>query len=278
MIMTLVYNGGTILASKRAPYDDLVNDNFDEKKLAERLGRQHKLICAAVRAGRMDDLRQMSKKPSPAAISESSKLSAAITEPAISAPVPMTIGKVEIQRIVSVISPKAIDVVKNPEPAEIIEPLMEAPGSRISTEHLTPSEIYEDEFIFEGASIIEDEIVLEAGAVAVVSELSGIDRPANENLKLELLGDNKFKGGESVTFRIMVCRGTARKVIIGAQIMIKVLGSTFRPVILHAKTDSNGLANIHLQLPHFRSGRSALLVRAIADGEEMELRRVISPG
>ena len=60
--------------------------------------------------------------------------------------------------------------------------------------------------------------------------------------------------------------------------MIKVLGSTFRPVILHAKTDSNGLANIHLQLPHFRAGRSALLVRAIADGEEMELRRVISPG
>jgi hypothetical protein len=60
--------------------------------------------------------------------------------------------------------------------------------------------------------------------------------------------------------------------------MLKVLGSSFRPVIFHAKTDANGLAKVHLQLPHFHAGRAALLVRAINGGEEIELRRIVTPG
>jgi hypothetical protein len=76
----------------------------------------------------------------------------------------------------------------------------------------------------------------------------------------------------------MICRGTDRKVVPDAQVMIKVLGSSFRPVIFHAKTDTNGLARVHLQLPHFQSGRAAVLIRAITGGEEVELRRVVTPG
>ena len=61
-IMSLVYNRGTILASKRVSYDDLLIGEFDEKQLSERVGRQHKLICAAVRAGRIDELKEMTAK------------------------------------------------------------------------------------------------------------------------------------------------------------------------------------------------------------------------
>ena len=71
---------------------------------------------------------------------------------------------------------------------------------------------------------------------------------------------------------------TDRKVVADAQIMIKVLGSSFRPVIFHANTDSNGVARVHLQLPHFTSGRAALLLRASHSGEEIELRRIVTPG
>ena len=63
-IMSLVYDGGTILASKRVSYEDLAPANFDEKKLEERLGRQHKLMCAAVKAGRLDELKQMTAQSS----------------------------------------------------------------------------------------------------------------------------------------------------------------------------------------------------------------------
>ena len=252
MIMTLVYNRGTILASKRTTYDDLANGNFDEKILTERLGRQHKLICAAVRAGRMDDLKQMSKKPSPAVVAE-----IPIAAPDIST-VPITIGKVETERIISVTSPKTIEITPKLEAFELPPPVIEMPALVPVIEEIRASQeidTYEGELIFEDVSIIEDdEIFLDAGAVEVVSELSGTDRPVNEKLSIELLGETKFKGGYRMTVSIMVCRGTARKVVGSAQVMVKVLGSTFRPVIFHANTDANGIANVHLQLPHFRTG------------------------
>ncbi len=66
IILSLVYLDGAILASKRSPYDDLVIGGFDEQILTQRLQRQHKLICAAVRAGRIDDLKRLSERESPA--------------------------------------------------------------------------------------------------------------------------------------------------------------------------------------------------------------------
>jgi hypothetical protein len=63
IILSLVYTGGEILASKRSPYDDLIARGFDEGILAQRLSRQHKLICAAVYAGRIEDLKRMGAAP-----------------------------------------------------------------------------------------------------------------------------------------------------------------------------------------------------------------------
>src|SRR5438874_12661844 len=68
LIVSLVYNHGTILASKRASYDDLTDKAFDEKVLAERVQRQHQLIRAAIRAGRVGELKQMSTKTAPATV------------------------------------------------------------------------------------------------------------------------------------------------------------------------------------------------------------------
>jgi hypothetical protein len=63
IILSLVYSGGAILASKRAPYEDLLASGFSEAALAERLKRQHRLICAAIHAGRIDDLKKMGGPP-----------------------------------------------------------------------------------------------------------------------------------------------------------------------------------------------------------------------
>jgi hypothetical protein len=62
LILSLVYAGGAILASKRAPYEDLIAAGFDEAALAQRLKRQHRLICAAINAGRIDDLKRMGER------------------------------------------------------------------------------------------------------------------------------------------------------------------------------------------------------------------------
>ena len=59
LILSLVYAGGAILASKRSPYQDLIAAGFDEEVLSQRLKKQHRLICAAITAGRIDELKRM---------------------------------------------------------------------------------------------------------------------------------------------------------------------------------------------------------------------------
>jgi hypothetical protein len=63
LILSLVYVGGAILAAKRSRYEDLIAAGFDEEVLIKRLKRQHQLICAAINAGRIADLKRMGAKP-----------------------------------------------------------------------------------------------------------------------------------------------------------------------------------------------------------------------
>ena len=62
LILSLVYVGGAILAAKRSRYEDLIAAGFDEDVLSKRLKRQHNLICAAIKAGRIEDLKRMGGK------------------------------------------------------------------------------------------------------------------------------------------------------------------------------------------------------------------------
>lgn len=268
VIMSLVYDKGTILASKRESYDDLAAGNFDAKELTDRVGRQHKLMCAAVRAGRINELKEMTAKASAGAKVIAEVVAAGIPLPVTVAPQPSGPSPPPARAEPPRARP-APSAPKAPIKIAIVEP---------EVIQVSPVQPAHDEVVIEAVEIIEDHPILSAEAVEVVSELSGQERPANSKLSLELLGDTRFKGGDRRTVNLMICRGTGRKVVADAQIMIKVLGSSFRPVIFHAKSDSNGLAKIHLQLPHFAAGRAALLVRAMSGGEEIELRRVVTPG
>ena len=81
LILSLVYVGGAILASKRSPYDDLVVSGFDATALSERLNRQHKLICAAITAGRIEDLKRLSGNGDGAGVARKSSRKAAKAQP-----------------------------------------------------------------------------------------------------------------------------------------------------------------------------------------------------
>lgn len=252
LILSLVYDKGTILASKRAPYDE----GIDAKELADRVNRQHQLICAAINAGRIEDLKKLAAKSA-----------AARTEPQPQTPAPEPAVAMPIG------APSQVETVPSGLPSLPVS----MPSTPIDQEP-DDNDMMSFEQIFDAVTIVdEDELILEAEAVEVVSELSGRERTSNNKLSIELLGEAQFKGGERHTVNLMICRGTDRKVIPGAEIMIKVLGSMFRPVIFHARTDANGLAKVHLQLPQFDAGRAALLVRAIAGGEEVELRKIVTP-
>lgn len=250
IILSLVYDRGTILASKRSPYDDLI-ENFDEAVLSERLTRQHRLICAAIQAGRIEDLKRMST------VDGTASPQAAV----VVADVP-TERSAEIQPDIPVV--EIAGSFFDPEAKGGDGPIPKPFRGRTNFED--PLELSE----FGG---IDVDLVVPAEAVEIVSELAESERPASNRLSVEYIGDSTFTAGERRTVTIMVCRGSDRKVVADAQVMLKILGSSFRPLIFHSKTDRNGMANVNLQLPTFQSGRAAVLVRVINNGEEVELRR-----
>lgn len=260
IILSLVYNKGTILASKRSGYDDLLGRDFNERILAERLAKQHKLMCAAIKAGRLEDLKKLSAKESRGTnevVAEKEKPVPAPTDTAAASPQKPTISLEDFQ----------VNDLPIPKPGFDSQPELDEEG-------------FIDEPIIEAVAVIEDEVVLPAEAVAVIGEpaADGDPRPGHNKLCIEILGEVKFKGGERNTVGFMVSRGSSRKVVSGAHIMVKILGSSFRPVIFHAATDANGVATVNMQMPTFTSGRAAFLVRATSDGEEIELRRSIAHG
>ena len=309
VILSLVYDRGTILASKRASYEDMLGKDFDERALAERLHKQHRLICAAIKAGRIEDLKQMTARESANAKQAEARAALPITIPAIDTLdlpfVPPVDNFAAESRSAFRDDPFDVEFPPVPPPDD----LLSVPNnfSEARTSILPPLSVFRQELndtfeledpipkpfletvfdlpepdigksMTDGISIIEDEIVLPAEAVAIINEPAASRRPAKNKLSIEILGDIKFKGGERNTVGFMVSRGNSRKVVSGVQIMVKILGSAFRPVIFHAATDNNGVATVNLQLPNFTSGRAAFLVRAMSDGEEIELRRSIDHG
>lgn len=207
VILSLVYTGGAILASKRSPYDDLIAGGFDQEVLIERLQRQHRLICAAVRAGRIEELKRL----------------------------------------------------KGREPAENTTKRKKAPQESISPENESD----------------QDDDLNVAGDRFSVSDLA-----ENENsLRVTLVEEKRLRAGESVTLRVLVSRGPsdARRPVKNAQVILKTLGTSFRPSSTFSKTDKDGVALISASLPTFEEGRAAILVRAEFDGATAELRRIILP-
>lgn len=312
IILSLVYDRGTILASKRSPYDDLLESNFSERVLADRLNKQHRLICAAIQSGRIEDLKKMTAREA------ASRSAAKEAETEVVSETPALQHEAPTPPVESPAPPAEVLAQPEPTPAESPAPPAEAfahrepepipePSSKPESGPARPSDVPLDDFerrekpipkpffdaedtsledaglidepIIEAVAVIEDDVVvIPDEAVAVLPESDVAERPDHNKLCIEILGDVKFKGGERNSVAFMVSRGSSRKVVSGAEIMVKILGSSFRPIIFHALTDGNGVATVNLQMPNFSSGRAAFLVRAISEGEEIELRRSIAHG
>jgi hypothetical protein len=265
IILSLVYVGGAILASKRAPYEDLIAQGFSDEVLAERLKRQHRLICAAINSGRIEDLKRMSprvEEPSPA-----------VTQP--------TTTPIE--------APASTQDESIPEPpiaAEEVPTSQETIGSFDLELEDIPSQIWAPPPPKEDTPPqAEEEVVEAAQPVGSVDPGYGsggqiyLGDLSQEGLQILLLNDAEFNSGEVRTLRVLVVnrKGADEKPLHNIAVSIKILGTTFRPLIYSLKTDREGVASVTTQIPQFTSGRAAVLVRAVAKEEAAELRRVIHP-
>jgi hypothetical protein len=256
LILSLVYVGGAILASKRSPYQDLINSGFDPRILTERLQRQHKLICAAVKAGRIDDLKRLSPRdaddapPAPPAPKP-----AAAKAPAKSREAAPAIAETSAPKSQQVEDELDILALEEDVPVEVL-PSASQPQSSAKQPANQPAE---------------------PARLVGKQEDDFIQVEAEGALHLSLMEEREFHAGEVVTIRIRVSRGAGdgRVAAANVPVTVKVLGTEFRPLILTTRSDADGVATIHAWLPRFTKGRAAVLVRAALDGFTAELRRVI---
>ena len=258
IILSLVYVGGTILASKRSPYEDLIASGFSDEVLAERLKRQHRLICAAINSGRIDDLKKMSGRPKEAPPKQETVEAAPEVE---AAPVLTTEETFEIEYW-----PVSQEWTPPPAPAdEELAAVME-PG-------LEPR--YEPVEITAPLREPEPEPVVEE----VVEEVLVTEPALEDGLYITLLDDEEFYSGKRYTLRVLVNNRTNghEKPLANVAVSVKVLGTTFRPLIYTLKTESDGVASLTTEIPQFTSGRAAVLVRAVTKEQAAELRRIIHP-
>ena len=234
LILSLVYVGGAIIASKRTPYSDLVEAGHDEAALTERLQRQHKLICAAIRAGRVEDLKRMSTTPDPE------------VEPSPNGA--RKRGKKREAERKEEAQPKA----EAAPPAETVVP---EPAAEEAAPEVGPAEEW-----------------VEAMPVEVLEAEAG-----EGELYLTLLEDEgEFRAGQLATIKVQVGHGAyGQQPAPDAAVTIKVLGTSFRPLILSTRTDHEGVAVVRALLPRFTSGRAAVIIRASTGAKVAELRRII---
>lgn len=292
LILSLVYAGGEILASKRSPYEDLIVAGFDEKVLIDRLNRQHKLICAAISQGRVDDLKRMSVREPATEKTEKAerteKNERRLTRKKESVEVVEAVETAEtveqvrtVEKIKAVEKTKAIELPMSvvefipdslmvAEVIETVEPIWEIPVAVVDET---------DDVQLETA--FDEPVELPQTPDLLRAQLGEIE-PTKEDLEpclinIRLFEEREYHGGDRVELKIQVTNDIYIP-LPGVEIMVKVLGSSFRPLIFHARTGRKGTAVVSLQLPRFRSGRAALLVRAIVEDNEVELRRIINQG
>ena len=275
IILSLVYAGGTILASKRSPYEDLIAAGFSDEVLAERLKRQHKLICAAIHSGRIDDLKKMTRPVKRPAVEE-----AVTAEPVVDEPSEvMTEREPFVDSALVVEEPELLA-----EPAPAVEEFEFEFG--ITQEWTPPPPRVEEPEV----EVVAETETPEAEAVRAVDEpgfqtgehgseqVEG-EEPLPDGLVIAMLDDEEFYSGEKYTLRVFIANRLAgqEKPLASAAVSIKILGTTFRPLIYSLKTESDGVATVATQIPEFTSGRAAVLVRAVVKDQAAELRRIIHP-
>ena len=247
LILSLVYSGGAILASKRSRYEDLIAAGFNEEVLTERVKRQHRLICAAINAGRIEDLKRMGVRSDEHATTVAAHVSEA----------PYEHG-----------SSSADDDITTE--TFITEAGRHADGSTVG---ISTSE--ERRAAMSGHAEDSAYTVYDARREAPPSE---VFQPGS-GLALTILDDEEFRAGQSFTIHALLedRSRNKKKPVVGVPVSVRILGTAFRPQIYSVKTERDGIAIVSVTMPSFISGRAAVLVRAVVKEETIEVRRVIFP-
>jgi hypothetical protein len=231
------------------------------------------LICAAIHAGRIDDLKRMSGAP---------------------ARVPVSVPTAETPPSEPEETEPELEILRGDEEREALEAERSASDAERERQAALEAEAADEEETIVPVTAdltIEEKAPLPPALPADQAEAYSIHDQRRQSvmgefplvadgLRITLLGKQEFRSGENPNLKVMVGyrTGSKEQPIAKAAVSVKVLGTTFRPQLYSAKTSTDGVAAIATKIPKFSSGRAAILIRAVFEGKQTELRRVILPG
>jgi hypothetical protein len=241
MFESLIYIGGSIVAKKLTPYSDKLTEGATEETLASLLKRQHQVIIAAIKAGRIEDLirhtREHSNKQS-GKRRTSGKLSGAeagsspnstIDSPAIS-------GSAPDREFVQTSATKP----PSPNSGKVKSPIVRTGDS---------------------------------GVLDLDQVISNYLNREQTSLDLEVLSPTTFTAGENIHLRVRVTR--ASKPEFDSIVTVKIIGTAFRPQVFIGRLGRDGTAGFRITLPSFTAGTAAIVIEARSEKGTGELKKLI---
>lgn len=235
MIESLVYVRGAILAAKRTYYLKELQSGMSEEQLQSMLEKQHRTILAVIKAGRIQELVEKLNKQRPA--QEEEEASAVPAQ----APTPPLVPQT-----------KASDT---PQPQPTLASAVRNSGS------------------FEGAARPDAQpLFAEFDLDKIIFEYLQTDR-TEEKVEIRLRGDAEFYAGDSVVLQAEVSR--SGQPLAGVPVVIKVIGTTFKPQVYTGRTGSDGVSVMPVSLPLFNAGSAAIVVQTSSEAGEAEVKHLI---
>jgi hypothetical protein len=246
LILSLVYVRGTILAAKRTSYAKELENGLTEQQLQTMLEKQHRTILAVIKAGRIQELvdKLNKSKSSEEEINESPK---AIT-PNFPTPPPILAPQVPI---IPIAVQSKVELPTIPHSEEVWSDFQLEERPKINTQPLF-AEFDLDKIIFDYLQTDSQE----------------------EKLEINIKGSKEFYSGESVLLQIEVSRG-GEKALPNVPVIVKVLGTAFKPQVYSGRTGPDGVAIMPVALPTFTAGSAAIVIQSSSNLGDAEARHLI---
>lgn len=299
VVESLVYVGGVIIARKRTPYGQDVEKGTSEEAIALMLRKQHQVIIAAIKAGRVEELTRHSSAEREGFAAIEQARAASQQKPAT----PLQIDKALLPEVhaspaspaASAMKPVPVEPQAAP-PAVVIQPKPSAakryptgslkPRSGNTAERATGERPYKQSAIPtpSPAQPPESKVQLSKEAnsgrlgVNLDQLISDYLKRSSEQSKLDLrvLSPNSFIAGKPVALKVQIARAGAMEP--EAIVTVKVIGTAFKPQVFMSRSDFSGIATFNFTLPSFTAGTAAIVIEAQSNRGRGELKHLIRRG
>ena len=238
---SLVYIGGTIVAKKSTPYSDHLEQGATDATIASLLKRQHQVIIAAIKAGRIDDLIRHSSKQYESAAPEPPLMSET------AAPEPDACEE-------EIALPKTTSMLVSPPRAGSSQAKKPVPARAELTANVGKSK---------SEPLNLDDVIAEY--MKRSSEQGRLD--------LNVISPNVFTAVKSINLKVKILYGTKPEA--EATVTIKIVGTAFKPQVYMAHASHDGVAAFNLNLPSFTAGTAAIVIEAQSLHGRGELKHLI---